>query len=704
MPSTRSSAYDGWRRGSIGAIMTVLVALIPTVPAAGAPPRPADARPAAADSGRVITLVTGDRVRVTGRDGQPSYELMRGSPSYGDSPLIFGSGEATYVIPAMSDEARDRLDYSMFDVTALAKEGDDAVPVTVRFERGTQPRDLPGIDVEAGAAERTPDGAYVADASYVPVEAGVDPATWSGVASVRLARSPDRSGTGKRARKRTLTIKVRGRAGKPVNRADAWVQNVDDGRRFNEPVKVEHGTAQVKVPKGNYSVMVYRSAYLAGRPEFAVKKRRTVRLDLSDATVRHHVSVAEAAAVGTKGWPDMTIARQSEKHGKFYITGDESARLQRMRANLRHGSLGVAVAGYFARDGRRAADVFTLDVEDGIPEDLTYKHDRSDFARVPLRAYADGAPRDGNRARKYIRDDLVGRSEGIPSSGGWARGVDLPAGRTLWLQADEDVTWVRSFSVFAAGWPGERVAFKLRRSYQPGRTEPVRLLRGPIGPGRDRHIDGDKTGTNCTMCRVGANLHGHLPILSGAGSQSRRTIASPAMGSWELRQGGEVLQRGRSSISPNVRLPAGQQPYRLRAVSRMGTLGWRLSPRVSTVWGFSSAKGWRVVPLLMPSYRPPTDLTGRAAAGEVRYRLHLGNLGPLDARVATASMRYSTDDGESWRRAALTRLDKNSFDVSYENPAPTKGQRYVSLQVRAKDDGGRTVKETAIRAYRLHNG
>ncbi|UYM04525.1 molybdopterin-binding protein [Solicola gregarius] len=704
-PRGRRSPHRRWRRVvTVGAAAIATTAPIIAGPAQASPPSGAPAgRPAERD--QVVTLVTGDRVRVTDRGrGQRSYDLLPGSPSYGERPMIFGSADSMYVIPRMDDEARARLDFSMFDVTALAKERGDSVPLTVRFERGARAHDVPGLDVDPSGVRRTSGNALVADATYVPAEAGSDPAEWAGVASVRLANAPERTTTGDRAKKKTLTVRLKGRNGKPVRRAEAWVQRVDRGKAYSNPVAIKNGVARVRLPKGSYSVFAFRGRYLVGRPDLPVRKNRGLRLNLSDAKVRPSVSVRGARAVG--GGMVLKLARLSAKGHEFAVLGDATSRLQPMPKDPEHGRFGTEVIGYFTRKPKaQHPNVFTTDVADGIPRDLSFRHDRSDFAKVPVRVHSDGAPHDFARARaarpmaRYDAGGWVPRLMGGLSVGsGWSSPIDTPEQRRVWLQASPDVVWRQGVVMYRGD---EEVDVSVAKRYAAGLAKPVHFLRGPTGPGIERGLNGAGTGPACALCRDGNILRGYLPLASSAGTGQDGYSDSRRTGSWTLRDSRKVRDRGQWDISPRVVLPAKNKHYTLRATSRLSPLGWRLSTRVSTSWGFTSGKGKRVVPLLMPSYVPPTDLVGRAEPGEVTYRLDVGNLGPVDARVEEASVRYSTNGGKSWRRAELDRVDDSAFRVSYRNPAASGKPKYVSLQVRATDAGGRTVKETAIRAYRV---
>lgn len=96
---------------------------------------------ASAASTSRLTLITGDRVRITripGRPDQVSFEPVPGSRS--DSAITSYSGGHTYVVPsaASADVLAGRLDRTLFDVTTLIAEGrDDAssntLPIIIRY-------------------------------------------------------------------------------------------------------------------------------------------------------------------------------------------------------------------------------------------------------------------------------------------------------------------------------------------------------------------------------------------------------------------------------------------------------------------------------------------------------------------------------------------------------------------------------------------
>lgn len=115
---------------------------IPAAPAHADPPPDAADRPAAAaGSSARITLITGDRVRVTTPPGKPeAVSFEPGPDSRSDSAVITRTGGHTFVIPsaAAADVSSGRLDRTLFDVTTLlAEHRDDArtatMPVIIRY-------------------------------------------------------------------------------------------------------------------------------------------------------------------------------------------------------------------------------------------------------------------------------------------------------------------------------------------------------------------------------------------------------------------------------------------------------------------------------------------------------------------------------------------------------------------------------------------
>ncbi|TDD45887.1 peptidase S8 [Kribbella antibiotica] len=131
---------------SISALVAAAVALtVAAAPSAtAAPPKPAKAESRAT----TITLITGDRLDVTSRPGQPDH--VTAQPGSSSSLVVNYSAGHTIAVPssAAADVRSGRLDISLFDITTLlAERRDDA-----------QSKTLPVIVEYTGAAAKTPAG------------------------------------------------------------------------------------------------------------------------------------------------------------------------------------------------------------------------------------------------------------------------------------------------------------------------------------------------------------------------------------------------------------------------------------------------------------------------------------------------------------------------------------------------------------------
>ncbi|WP_020390198.1 S8 family peptidase [Kribbella catacumbae] len=121
----------------LGTALALTAAMLPAQAQPTSPPP--TATPQASKASARITLITGDRVRVSpGSPERISFEPAAGSRS--DAAVTTYSGGRTYVVPsaAAADVSSGRLDRSLFDITTLlAEQRDDAhsatMPVIIRY-------------------------------------------------------------------------------------------------------------------------------------------------------------------------------------------------------------------------------------------------------------------------------------------------------------------------------------------------------------------------------------------------------------------------------------------------------------------------------------------------------------------------------------------------------------------------------------------
>jgi hypothetical protein len=651
--------------------------------------------------GGIVTLVTGDRVRVTMySDGRSQAVILPGSPHFGRPVNTVRTPNASYVIPWLPLRERMRLDVSLFNVTALLGRQGHEIKVSVRFAPGVRTHAVPGLDLDSGHAQATSDGSTVVAAHYSTSTTGVDsaPAAWRGVSSVTLPGG----GTGATPttyRLHTLTIHVVSKQGGPVRFEQAWVINMDNGRLFLQPLYIIKGVGKISVPTGNYAVVAGSFIDVLMKTDIAVRAATTVDMSLADATVRPAERVPGRAV--TDAGLDLTAIPDGGGGFGFSIGSDHFvAHVQPVSKVQQHGAIWSTVSGTFAPASQVPAQIYrslayTKDYRRGVPSSMSFTHPRADFAIVPQKFYANGPT--GTRSTfvfSFAPFEFFGFATGYE--------VRVPSARTVWLQGSVHLTWDQSYNAIESFGRDFKIATLDKIStYTRGAARPVSFAHGPVGPGLEAAYDRGSTGPFCILCRRGDNVRGFLPLFSGAGTAMLGVLWAPSMGSWRLSHGFHTWGSGHIVVTPHTTLPPDSQRYTLTASSHPGSSDWQLSTKVSDVWRFTSGTADAVLPLLMPSYLPRTALNGTLRPGHVRWPLDFGNLGPADAPVTTATVSLSTNGGHTWRPATVTRVDKNSFAVTYTNPASSGSPAYMSLRVTGTDSAGRTVSETAIRAYRL---
>ncbi|MGL5824245.1 MAG: S53 family peptidase [Nocardioides sp.] len=688
----------------IATIVAALAVLPATSPVAAVSPPTGQASLAGLVAPGEVRLISGDVVVVrSGPHGQPALSLKAGSPSFGKPLQVVRTATAVYAIPQLSKQVGYRLDVSMFNLTRLqgyAKA--DSVPVVVEFAAGARAGDVPGLAVESGREDRTVSGSRGVVGSYRPGSVGVGAMAGAGWSRVRLVSLPVQDKAGVAARTgvqlRTLTVKVDD-GGAPAAFGFVFIANLDDPRLFSDSSVAFEGEARVAVPEGNYVVAVRDPftglRFVGTAPE--VRADKTVRVDFADATVAPRVSVP-GAVLGQWAYEWSAYAESGDGALSLGIASDgEVTAVANPMPSLKVGRVNVRLLASHGAGGNRS--FVTADEWVGVPRTMVRRHEPDEFAQAPVAVYGSTTPDRvlfivGCQATQFFCDSI-----GQPFEAPQRKDIRVLAGTTEW-----------GFSVQAFYDDLASVEFDYDfATYRAGEVAPeVGYLLGPVGAGVEVGLNRRLLG-ECLWCRDGDVLRGAVPLWSPADSRlpGSTSLFGPSLSSWSLSTaGGKVIDRGRPEgqpadlISPSVTLPATKQGYRLHAETKLRPSLWDLSSRVTTDWEFTSQRGDTAIGLLMPSYVPTRRLDQTIAGSRVEFGLDFGNVGPVNRRVATAAVRYGTD-GAGWKNAAVTRVDDNSFTVSYPNPV---GAKHVNLQVTGTDAAGFTVTETAIHAYRLPAG
>lgn len=637
-------------------------------------------------------LVTGDTVRVLTRaDGSRVPRVL------GRTPFVWSGGpDALYVIPRTAAARSHALDLSLFDTTALARVTRHGLtPVVVRFAAGARPASVTGLRPVPGTS-RAVGRSTVVHATFGPHFSGFTARDLRAISSVRLdapqATTPHTTSTA--VPTHTVKVHVAHKNGSAADFAVVTLQNTVDGDSYLEQSDVDlTGVATFSdVPEGEYSVVVFTFEKVLLDRQFDVTADRTVELNLSDATVKPHVSMADHRLLTAS----VNVERDPERGFgiPFGFAGPRfDVRVQPTPGNVHHGALHTGLTATMVR-GRQTDgydDVaLTADVRRGVPDDLTFVHHRREFARATDRIYGNGPA--GDRLLMLI----PGNTQMDLFSGETELPVPVPGTFHLWVQAGPAAYAQQTVFALDDGSFDENTQFiDVRRYRDPGRLHPISFLHGPVGPGLELS---PHSRFSSGAVRRDDHLQLFVPLLSAAGSPTF-TFADRRDANWSLHLGQRTLARGRQEIARDVVVPHGPRTYRLFARSHPGKV-WDLSTHVSDVWTFHSRAGRHAVGLLTPRYVPPTDLAGNLGSGLTGFPLSFHST-PHSPRVTRVAVELSTNDGHTWHRARVTRTSALTFHVGYHNPAAHGPMRYMSLRVTAYDARGNWVRETAIRAYRL---
>jgi hypothetical protein len=172
-------------------------------------------------------------------------------------------------------------------------------------------------------------------------------------------------------------------------------------------------------------------------------------------------------------------------------------------------------------------------------------------------------------------------------------------------------------------------------------------------------------------------------------------------GSTTLAANGTVLASNpQSGLLDVFGMPAAKTAYTLTVVGDRRP-GWStLSPHVEVAWQFSSAffdEFTTVYPALLTVRAAGAFDDLDRAPGGTGFPLTLTvetQKGATASAVRTVTVRYSTDDGKTWKSASVSGSG-TSRKVTIPNPRTG----FVSLKLSATDAAGDRVDQTVIRAY-----
>ncbi len=635
-----------------------------------------------------VALLSGDTVVLrTDTAGRTQASLTPTSPHAGKPVRTFSFGGDNYVIPQLPVAEMARLEPSAFNVSALlrAKQAGKA-PLLVTFAPGAEVHDLPGLRVDRAGAAKRADGSHTAPATISDPGALAHLADDLADVTKITGRTASTSLAAGDFEMFTTTMEAVRRPGKPIEFGMVSYMNVDDGRLAVGDAFLDGGTWKVSLPAGHYWMLV--QDWTSGRvvvQEVEITSDQTVTFDMSTATVRQKFTLA-----GHKVVEQGDTLTRVDARGKFTFIagfGGVAPRLNPVPAPPK--SLGTFTTSAEATltDRRQSpeADAFkhlavARKIVKGVPESLTFNLKPADFAKIPWRSYSTGKPvTDIAFAFGMVPSDFFVFISGYP--------IARPGTLSLWALADKRFTWLTEED---SGKNYEETLAALA-PYGRGQHKPLHFYRGPLGPGLDVGGERNDKSWGCALCVSHGRLHGTQPMIASSGTDLTGYTFSDN-GRWKLTSGRRTLAKGFVAVAPYVKAPRAGTALQLQATHRAPS--WSLSSKVSDTWTFTMPGHNTTVPILRARYQLPIDLSSRIGRGKVSFPVTFDNLGPVDARVKAARVRYSAGKGH-WRSAKVSRIDKNTFRVSFTNPASGP----VNLELWAKDAAGRTVLEQAEHAY-----
>ncbi|NYH89086.1 hypothetical protein [Actinopolymorpha rutila] len=683
-----------------------------------------------------MTLVTGDRVRVTTRsDGVSTATPI---PGPGRSRMTFGirrHGRDLNVVPADAAPlvASGRLDPRLFEVAGLVRAGygdeqTDHLPLVVARPTGaaastasattatssarSSARSWIPRALRPGRAVPSPRGQAVTE----PKAAAGETWRWlAGTPSHVWLDTPARAGVTERAVKRgaaqadpatyTLTLRVIDRAGRlvtdpsrlqpsPTVVADLNTGDLIDltGASTGLVAHLAPGTYAFSGIVSTTPASSPTSYTLLSAPRISVAANTTVTLDARQAhRVTTKVDAASPRAVVTTFGLVETVA------------GTPFTTLLTLRGNVPNHLYARATGTVTGRTYEftvfrsLAAGAVTYDLllgqEGSVPANPAYVvHDAALTRYDAVFAVPGGGLNlDGvwSREAELPGDSTIGL--------GWFYDVPLPARRTHLFTpryAGRSLAWSDKLDVRSTPTQVRYSEVRDPLRYAPGQQVRHTFSPAAFRPQAGGYRQGDGV-MNFSMEPMSPSLRdGTLMVNDSTGITATST----------LRRAGVVVA---TSTDPFV-LNAGVQPKPRASYTldlRVGQhVPWsRYATTVTGHWQFTSAApaGYIApISLLNTVAVGAFDLLGRARAGRP-FTLDLVTTSPDVTSTVTRTLLWvSYDDGHTWTRVTTTPGAPGHWSARVHHP--NLPGRFVSLRTLAEDDQRSELTMTSIRAYRLY--
>ncbi|CAG6398443.1 hypothetical protein NMG29_05755 [Streptomyces cocklensis] len=717
---------------AVSAAVAAAAALTGGPPATAATTTAPHVRAIAAPVAKTVTLVTGQRVRVD-MEGQrvTAYRVLPGQDT-GGALLSFGVGDGDrYTLPADAmPEIGGRLDLSLFDVTALARQtaGDGRIPVTLDFAAGATPTAPPGVRLTS--VDGSTATGYLTPASAAAFAGAVRGRTLpEALGSVRLSGAP-----GAAAHPdfplHTLQINATGLAGAPADTPmGSIVLNTDDVSRFGTAVPVDGGEGNVQVPAGHYAIYTVFLDHDAKGSAVAyreVAQNATVADGAGTTTVAADESAADKRVTVTTPRPataDLLKLTWFRK-GPTGIVSFDSVQIGDPSTEAVYVNSQPAAPGgsrYVVQWGGSAPDggAYRYDLafgSDDVPADESFAARADRLATVEQHFSADPAGGDFPGAFYVLPVSDWTRAVEAAGQAVLAPPVDpgrtsIPGNRTEYLGTADGGSWLFSELTPQLGTFESDIT-----SLAAGTTRRIDWGHGPLAPALGAHRDQQLR--DCTACAGDGLFSLYLPT----GDSEPDHIGSTATGThFTLYQNGAKVVDEADVVGAQVPAAAGPTTYRAVYDTDLTATGATQSTRTHTDLTFRDTgradpdlalpadvpcpeTGCRIMPALTLAYRLDSDQSNTSALADQTMDLTVGHLsydghGSL-AAITSAAVSVSFDGGATWQAATLTGTGGGTYHASWRNTGTTA----PVLKVTATDAAGGSLAQTVTDAYTLAAG
>ncbi|MFI5757683.1 S8 family serine peptidase [Streptomyces sp. NPDC051569] len=488
--------------------------------------------------------------------------------------------------------------------------------------------------------------------------------------------------TGKKVTGGSFEMRVRWRNEQPALKISSRYQDLDDLLVVRGRTPLRTGTKNEKaVFAGEGSAADYKRLKVSG--QVAVVRR--------SASVTPAAQQAAAAKAGAKlllvvndgtgrldlwdenaGSPPVTTASLGYDEGEQLIR------------RIRSGQDKLSVTSHATTD--YLYDLVHI-FDGAVPSDPTYRPRAKDLTRVNVsfRNYRQADAKDFRYDVWPGEGSLVGVGTELPRP---AQGD-----RTDWVSNEGQVKWAEAATVI-----GEVRETAPARTYRNGTTVSNQWF-SPIQRPRLTY-PGNLGGS---VFRFDNGLFAVVPGWGDAGAGREGWAVTPDVRQTTSYYLGNTLLGSSGETSSYVD-GLGSDSRRYRIVSEQSRGKWKnpYSVKTRTEWTFNSAAGpqYKVVPLplIQLDYAVDTDKAGKAARNG-KLTLSASHMvgQPSSDTIRTATLDVSYDDGATWQKQQLTKVN-GGWRASLKAP---KKATFATIRATATDTQGNAVSQTVTRAFGL---